>query len=110
MGDVIEPVRWANCVLAVVGLLWMGIRSFHWRHDYPYTVLLFLFTLSFFVLGVAYASAEQAIQNAEPGVRTIISTVSVLSLLVTLAMTQRCHRVILTGDSNYGGPGMTNGR
>lgn len=86
---VIEGIRWTNAVAASAGLLWLGIRSFRRWSEYPYTIRLFLLTLSYYVFGVAYGSAEAAVLNAAVGVRSLVALTANVALLVTLALTQK---------------------
>lgn len=104
MDEVVEGLRWLNALLSGTGLLWLCLRSYMRRNDYPYSILLILLTLSFYVFSVLYSSVEQAIQNAEPGLRTLMSFTSNIALLVTLALTQEKRRVRVASADVGGGP------
>jgi hypothetical protein len=91
--ETVELIRWTNVVFGGICLLWMGIRSAYRWGEYPYTLKLFLLTLSFYVFGVTIGSAEAAVQNAAAGGRTYVYLLSNVALFVTLAMTQK-RRVI----------------
>lgn len=104
MHEVVEGLRWLNAVLAGIGLLWLCLRSWMRRNDYPYTILLFLLTLAFYVFTIFYASIEQAVQDAEPGLRTLMSFTSNVALLVTLALTQTKRRIEMVRSDVGGGP------
>jgi len=84
-----DAIRWINFVMGTACLLWLGIRSQRRWAKYPYEIRLFILTLSFFVFGVAYGSAESAVQYVPFGVRTIIFLMANLALLTTLIVTQR---------------------
>lgn len=91
-----EYLRWANFILAFIGLAWLGIRSARRWKVYSYTVRLFILTLSFYVFGVAFGAIEAAIQDAAPlGTRVGIYLISNTALLVTLALTQNPREVVI---------------
>lgn len=87
--DLVDAVRWVNVGLGTIGLLWLGARSVLRWGAYPHTLRLFTLTLSFFVFGVVYGSAEAAVQYAPVGARAFIFLVGTLAFMVTLAVTQR---------------------
>lgn len=105
MNDVtfVDAVRLLNVVLAVVGLVWLVLRSVHRRNRYPYAMRLFLLTLFFYVLGVLAGSLE-GLYNPPDGLnsRVFIFLVANIALITSLALSQ-------SSIEEYRGPGADDG-
>jgi uncharacterized membrane protein YhaH (DUF805 family) len=95
-------LRWITLVLSTLGLLWLSVRSGMRWHDYPYTIRLFLLSLIFFVFASVYGTAEAIASDVEPGLRVVVYLMAAVSLLVTLALTQK-RREVHFGPADMGG-------
>lgn len=86
--DFVTMIRWTNAAMALISLVWMGLRMAHrWAH-YPYQFRLFYLTLSFFVFGVLEGTLEGLFDHAPQHLRVVINLMANLALLTTLALTQ----------------------
>lgn len=97
METAVEYLRWANMVLALIGLIWLVVRSAIRWGDYPYTLKLFLYAIGFFAFAVVEGSAEAAIQNAPIGFRSLVNLFANVALLTALALSQRKHNIAISG-------------
>lgn len=87
--DLIEILRLTNVVLALGGLLWLGIRSLRRWPEYPPAVRLFILTLSFYAFAAAEGSFEAVLLDSPVGARSFVFLVANVALLVTLALTNQ---------------------
>jgi hypothetical protein len=92
-------IRDLNIALGLVCLFWLGIRSYIRWHEYPYAVRLFMLTLSFYIFGVTFGSIEVAVAGDWTfGARTAVFLLANLSMLVTLALTQKRRSMTRNGN------------
>jgi hypothetical protein len=87
--DLVYALRVLNIFLGAAAALWLIVRSWLRRRDYPHTVTLFLQVLALYVLLATYGSVEGITLSSDVFLTPFLKTLVHLAMLLVLALTQK---------------------